>query len=91
MSKLSALKTVVRIISASADCFGWSGEAIVTTAKGTFAMSFEDTKCPEEAVYMFDHAGPRFYEPVDASVCIEGVSFGYLKELLFEALDNYEI
>lgn len=91
MSKLSTHKPVVRILSASADCFGWSGEAIVSTAKETFAMSFENTKCLEEAVYMSDYAGPRFYEPVDPSMSIKGISFACLKELLREALDRYEL
>ena len=90
MSKLST-KPVVRILHASADCLGWSGEAIVSTAKETFAMFFENTEMPEEAMYWFDNHGKRFYEPVDPTMGIKGISFGRLKELLREALDKYEL
>ena len=90
MSKLST-KPVVRILYASADCLGWSGEAIVSTAKETFAMSFENTECPEETMYWFNNKEKRFYEPVDESIDINGISFGHLKELLREALDKYEV
>jgi|GEM_PF-5106123 len=88
---MSKSEPVVYIVSASADCLGWSGEAIVSTAKETFAMSFENTECLKEAVYMFDRDRPGFYEPVDPSMRIKGISFGFLKELLREALDKYEL
>ena len=89
MSKLVARPTV-SIIDASADCLGWSGEAKVFGPKGTFLVSFENTKCPEEAMYWFDNRGKRFYEPIDTAMSIKGISFGCLKELLCEALDKYE-
>lgn len=90
MSKLST-KPVVRILHASADCLGWSGEAIVSIAKVSFAMSFENTECPEEAMYCFGNHGKCFYESIDTAMSIKGFSFGYLKELLYEALDKYEV
>lgn len=89
MSKL-VTRPVVSIIYASVDCLGWSGEAKIFTSKGTFLVSFEDTKCLEEAMYWFNHQGKRFYEPVDPTMDINGISFGRLKELLQEALDKYE-
>ena len=89
MSKLVAHPTV-SIIDASADCLGWSGEAKVFGPNGTFFVSFENTECPEEAMYWFDNRGKRFYEPVDPTMDINGISFGFLKELLREALDKYE-
>lgn len=90
MSKWST-KPVVRILHASADCLGWSGEAKVFAPRGTFLVSFENTECSEEAMYCFDNHGERFYEPIDESMSINGIPFGYLKELLREALGKYEL
>ena len=57
MSNLVAREPQVFIVAASADCLGWSGEAIVTSyeRRTTTFVSFEDTDCPEEAVWRFYH------------------------------------
>lgn len=51
MSKL-VTRRVVFIISASVDCLGWSGEAIVTSCKeGTARLvQFGSTNCQKKAV-----------------------------------------
>lgn len=54
---MSKSEPVVYIVSASPDCLGWSGEAVVTSyEEGTTTfVSFEDTGCPDEAVWKFYH------------------------------------